>query len=186
MMVYFVRIKKIFLGTVILLVLISGLGILVTQSQIISSRFLYLMHAWNDPPDVTSSESNTVRLLIWKVDRELIAEENIFGYGTGDVHMELDARYKTHGMTGALSKHLNAHNQFFQTGIAIGFPGMILLAMIFILPLKSAFRKRKVLFLFMLLLFLLNICVESMLETEAGVIFFSLFYCFLFTDTVEA
>jgi O-antigen ligase len=122
----------------------------------------------------TSIESNVVRRMIWIVSLELIAEHPN-GVGTGDVIPVLLEKYKMRGMTGALEKEFNCHNQYLQTTIALGWMGGILVVIMILWPLTLSIRRKDPLLLFFFLLFGINILVESMLEVQAGVVFFSLF-----------
>jgi O-antigen ligase len=176
----FIRKRKWYLyGTVFFVLLMGGVFLLATRSQIIASRFAYAWQAINAPVDITSSESSTVRLLIWKAGREVIGEHVLAGVGTGDLHAALDEKYTKYGMTGALEHHLNAHSQYLQTFITIGLPGILVLLWMLVRPLARAWRWGAWMFFFFILLFMINILVESMLELEAGVLFFSFFYSLL-------
>ena len=77
-------------------------------------------------------------------------------------------------MTGALEHKLNAHSQFLQTGIALGIPGLSALVAMLLVPL-SLRRNRFILFISLTVIMTLNFLVESMLEVQAGVIFYAYF-----------
>ena len=133
--------------------------------------------------DKTSSESTTVRVLIWQQCTKLIQQNLFFGTGVGDANSELYKSYEANGLTGALEHHLNAHNQFLQTFVGMGLPGMIPLLLLTFGPVISAIYKRRLLLLIFGFIIVLNFLVESMLQTSAGVLFFCFFYCFLNTTT---
>jgi O-antigen ligase len=103
----------------------------------------------------------------------------VLGVGTGDLHAALDDKYRKYGMTGALNSHLNAHSQYFQTFIVLGLPGILTLVLMLLVPAAGAVKTRTWPLFFFILLFAINILVESMLELEAGVLFFSFFYSLL-------
>jgi hypothetical protein len=95
----------------------------------------------------------------------------------GDANDMLYQSYKENGLTGALSHHLNAHNQYFQTFIGLGFFGfIILLSLTFGYLIKNILTKHFLFILFSTLI-ILNFLVESMLQTSAGVLFFCFFFC---------
>jgi len=98
------------------------------------------------------------------------------GVGIGDVQDSIMKEYQVRGMTGAYEKKLNAHSQLFQTAIAIGIPGLILLLLLFVVPTLSAIRNQFGFLVLFTSLVLLNIIPESMFQLQAGVIFFSFFY----------
>lgn len=125
----------------------------------------------HDPGTVTSSE---VRWLTWGTAWELFQRDPLMGTGTGDIKDELVKAYERHGYTGAAEKLLNAHNQFLQTGACLGMLGLLLMIAMVLVPI---FTQRPVdpLLAVFLLLNALNWLVESMLEVQAGAVFFSLF-----------
>jgi len=132
--------------------------------------------------DSTTTESTNVRLLIWKTSIKIIKENYLIGVGTGDVKDVLFAKYKEKGMAGALKNELNAHDQFLQTFITLGLPGILLLLSVFIFPIINSVKSGNyVLFCFLIITFI-NFLTESMLETISGVVFFSFFYSLLIAN----
>lgn len=129
--------------------------------------------------DKTSSESTAVRMLIWKECREIISENILSGTGAGDANDVLLSKYREKGLTGALDHNLNAHNQFFQTFIGTGIIGFCLILMFTAGALVySVLKRNHILFLFSVII-ILNFLVESMLQTQAGNLFFVFFLSLL-------
>jgi len=128
--------------------------------------------------DKTSSESTSVRILIWKESFHLIKNNFILGTNVGDANDRLREAYKQNGLTGAYDHKFNAHNQFFQTFIGLGFIGFILLLLLTFGTMFSAIKGKHFLLFIFSLLIILNFMVESMLQTSAGVLFFVFFSCF--------
>ncbi len=137
----------------------------------------------NDP-----AESNAVRLQVWKAAGEIVfGKEFLIGCGTGDVKETLLAKYKEKGYTGAyeidaegkLVKLLNAHNQFLQSFIALGILGFLFSLGMIGEALRAGWKRKNYLLFFFALLVFLNFLTESMLEREAGVMFFGFFYVLL-------
>ncbi len=127
--------------------------------------------------DKTSSESTTVRILIWEQCVQIIKYNLWLGTTVGDANDALYKAYADNGLTGALSHNFNAHNQYFQTFIGLGIIGFLMLVVLtFGYLLKGVVKKQFLLFLFSLLI-VLNFLVESMLQTAAGVLFFVFFFC---------
>jgi O-antigen ligase len=129
--------------------------------------------------DKTSGESTAVRLLIWHESMEIVKENFWTGVGTGDANDVLQERYRQNGLTGALEHNLNTHNQFFQTTIALGVVGLIVLVILTAGVLVYAVMKKDTLLILFSIIILLNFLVESMLQTQAGVLFFTGFLCML-------
>lgn len=123
----------------------------------------------------TSGEGN-VRQQVWHAALFDIRLAPLAGVGIGDTRNVLDARYAALGYEEPLQDHLNAHNQYLQTALALGIPGVLLLAWILAGPLLYKPEPALILFLAMISLSFLT---ESMLETMRGTLFFSFFYSFL-------
>lgn len=129
----------------------------------------------------TAQESTSDRILIWNASKEIIKGNPVFGVGTGDVKDALQNEYKKENISFAIEKSLNAHNQYFQTGIALGFTGLIILILSLLIPLFLAFKNRNSIYSYFLLLIVINLLFESMLERQAGVVFYAFFNALLFS-----
>jgi O-antigen ligase len=122
------------------------------------------------------------RLVIWEASLVIIKDHWLFGVGTGDVKDELYKEYKIRNMIDALVHKMNSHNQYLQTLITLGVIGVLLLISLLVLPAIQAFRKENWIYFTFLLVFGLNIFVESMLEIQQGVIFYAFFNTLLFAQ----
>lgn len=126
-----------------------------------------------------STESTQTRIHAWKAARILISEKPAIGHGTGDAMDALFNKYDELGFTGARSKEMNAHNEYYQTGIALGLLGIALLFAVFLGALYLAYRRKN------FALGLWSVCAffviyfEAYLNTQAGVVFLALFIPFL-------
>lgn len=118
----------------------------------------------------TSSEQS--RLLIWKSSIKLIKQSPFLGYGVGDANNELLLEYIDSNYITNIKYKYNAHNQYFQTLLQVGFLGLtFLIGPFFIL----AFRARHNLYLISVILILVfSLFFESMLVRYNGIIFFSI------------
>ena len=133
----------------------------------------------NDIKVSDSGGSNSDRVLVWKASMHILKEKYMLGVGTGDVKDVLLNEYKQESLIDIFNKNLNPHNQYIQTFIALGIIGFILLLSQFIIPLFLSPGKYFPYTLFILLVFI-NLFVESMLEVQAGVIFYTFFNSILF------
>lgn len=126
-------------------------------------------------------QSTGERLAILKASEEIIRKNFFFGVGTGDVKDALLAQYEADSLDQVLTLKLNAHNQFIQTFIALGVLGMILLLAMFVVPAYLAFRQGSCIYFAFLFITGISMVFESMLETQAGVIFYAFFNTLLFS-----
>ncbi len=166
---------------VFLVALISIIGI---AYKLFPSPFQRLQTAFtvttsSQSIDLSATESTAVRILIWKQAINIIKENFVFGTTPGDANDALYQSYQKNGLTGAIKKKLNAHNQFLQTFIGTGILGFILLFLMTIGAIVFGFIKRNYALVLFNFLITFNFLVESMLQAQAGFIFFTFFLCFL-------
>jgi O-antigen ligase len=135
--------------------------------------------AGNQARQGVKPESNADRLAILKTGAELLKDHFLFGVGTGDVKDALEEGYRRNAMTPALTHHLNAHNQYLQTFVALGIPGILTLVAMLVIPGLYAFRKKEELYLVFILVVGLSLLFESMFEIQAGVVFYTFFNTFM-------
>ena len=122
-------------------------------------------------------------MLIWKNATEVGLENLPLGVGTGDVHQSLNSAYEKHHFTEGVAINLNTHNQYLQTLVAIGLPGILLLLFICVFLIVHGIRTRNGYIVLIMLILMGNFLVESMLETQAGIVFFAVIVCLY--DMVE-
>lgn len=128
-----------------------------------------------------TKEGTAERLLIWQSSFEIIKKHFVFGVGTGDVKDYLMQKYEEKDIKCAIEKKLNAHNQYIQTFITLGLVGFAILIFSLLLPAFSALRNNQILYFLFIVIVAFNILVESMFETQAGVVFYAFFNAFLFS-----
>ena len=126
------------------------------------------------------SNSTGERILIWWYSFEITNDNFLAGVGTGDVKDHLLDKYEEKGMSNARQLELNAHNQYLQTMIAMGILGLIILLLNLLLPALYSIEGKHYLYLVFLILIAFNFIFESMLETQAGVVFYAFFNAYLF------
>jgi O-antigen ligase len=130
----------------------------------------------NQKLDPTSTESTQARVHAWMAAKSTLAKSPIFGFGTGDGNDELFKTYEEKGYTGALSVELNAHNEYLQTGLALGLIGVLFLIFPMVLALRRAFQTKNFMLASWSFAALIVFLFESYLNTLAGSLFFSLFF----------
>lgn len=127
-----------------------------------------------------TQESTAERVLLWKTATQVALQHWTTGVGTGDVQDTFSASYAKQHLTEAHNKNFNAHNQYLQTFAAIGIIGLLALLAMLLLPARSAFLKSNILYLLFLVIIAFNLLFESMLERQAGIIFYAFFNTLLF------
>ena len=162
---------------------VVGIVLLVSLSLYARDRVNELWGAVTSTEAHADAQTSTeVRKLAWAGATQVIAANLPWGAGTGDVKDELLATYAAHGHHHLVEQRINAHDQWLQTMATLGWPGILLLLAVVLLPLFAAFVRRDLLEAVFLLLCIANWTVESMLEVQAGVMFFA-FFALLFAGT---
>jgi len=135
--------------------------------------------------DSTSAESTQARYYIWKAAKQVILQQPIIGYGTGQAWKKLQEQYAADNYTGPAKKMLNAHNQYLQCAIDTGIIGLLYMIVCLVLPLIKAIKERRFVYGVFIGIFIINMLVESMLEQQAGTMFYGLFNSlFMFTFVI--
>ncbi len=171
--------KKTIFGLVLSLILGISIAYKLFPSPFERLKVAFKVTAASETIDKTDVESTAVRILIWKESIKLIKENLLIGTTAGDANDKLVAAYEKEGLTGALNKKLNAHNQFLQTFIGTGIIGFIFLLLMTIGGFIYGLAKKNYILSLFSLLITCNFLVESMLQAQAGFIFFAFFFCLL-------
>lgn len=129
-----------------------------------------------------------LRELNWSSAIEVIQKHPFTGVGTGDVQDELDKCYLSHNYVPLLfwkNTKFNAHDQFLETTVAFGIPGLILLLGVLIICLANALKFHNTLYVIFLILFIFSCLTESLLERQNGVVFYALFNSLFLFHSLE-
>ena len=169
-------------GLLIFSVMTFGIVILLTTMPSIKERLKVAFAALKNKNEAIKAdgESSADRILIWETSVDIIKQNLVFGVGTGDVKDNLLNKYKEKGIDFAYQHKFNAHNQYLQTFIALGILGFLVLILGFLLPIIYSIKHHYYLYIMFLFLIMFNILVESMFESQAGVVFYAFFNSFLF------
>ncbi len=163
---------------ILFLPLIPGvllLGFVAFGSESIKARYLQIP---DFSYDISGNDFNsaTYRLAEWKCASDVIAEQPWLGTGVGANWEALFESYENNKFWAGLERKFNAHNQYVETTITIGYVGlMILLLMLFIYG-KIALANKDYLTLACLAFFAISMLTESMLERSAAVLLFTSFF----------
>jgi len=171
--------RKIIGGLVIVFIISIAVAYKIFPTPFDRMQRAFKVSSSTETLDKTDTESTAVRILIWKEAVKLIKTNILFGTTAGDANDKLAEAYEREGLTGAFSKRLNAHNQFLQTFIGTGIIGFIVLLLMTLGALVYSFMKKNYILALFSVLCIFNFLVESMLQAQAGFVFFAFFFCFL-------
>jgi len=122
---------------------------------------------------------DVARTQVWESAVEVIRDHPILGVGTGDIKEALMEKYIKHDFPVAQEKNLNAHNQFLQVTVTLGFVGLAVFLAVIASIFWISWKKRSILLLLFGLLCAINFWTESMFEKQIGVMFFAFFFALL-------
>lgn len=168
-----IKTKQYFKSSIIIIVLGALFMITFNNFSIIGGRMNKMVNTIakseykNEKQEYNSTGS---RIGIWSASIELIMENSLFGVGVGDAKEVLMDKYLVSGLEQFHKLKHNSHNQFLDTGIAIGVIGIVLLLSILFF---GCINYGKITFLILCVFGIVfgNLFVESMLERQGGAVF---------------
>ena len=131
----------------------------------------------------TYSESLLTRLVVWDVALETLNQHPL-GVGTGDVKDVLINRYANLGLTKMERQKLNPHNQYLQTGVSIGYLGILLMILLLLFSFLKGLKSNNVILSAFVVMISVNMLFESFMEIQAGIIFCA-FFLFLLEGSYD-
>lgn len=152
---------------------VGGLGLYLSSEYVRFRVDEMVKTVFNEESVADPSTSSAVRSAIWGASMQLIREEPILGHGTGDVKNVLLNEYEIRGMHSAVEKRLNAHSQYLQSAVALGMVGFSVILLLFVVSIIHARRNHNFALVAFLTVVAANWLVESMLEVQAGIVFFA-------------
>lgn len=123
-------------------------------------------------------ESNTgfsSRYYMWQAGWNIIKSNPVLGVGIGDIKPVLYNEYKRIGFEEGVKEKFNTHNQFVQTGIGLGFLGILSLISCLVIPMIVGIKNNNPALVFFILAFGICCITEALLSRQHGVILFSVF-----------
>lgn len=164
---------------IVLLVLVPG-----SRSRLVDSY-----HEIRSYEGMVENKQTNPRKFLWRSALDVIEENFWFGVGTGAEDINLNTRLEDvdaifwdgHQTYQLYEMRYNYHNSYLQTFAANGVFAFLVLLGLFIYPLLKIRRHPyKAEASFFLLICALSFFTESMLQRQAGVMFFSFFYSLFF------
>ena len=120
-----------------------------------------------------------IRLYMWKAVSELIKERPLMGYGIKGGRLVTLAKYKRDGFEMGVQGDYHAHNQYLESWLMAGIPGMILLLSMMFTSFWKGITSKNFLLLLMVVHFMAQSVFESTFEVQHELVFY-IFFIFLF------
>lgn len=160
-------------------------AIVIYNSNFVLQRFDAARQAVVEQKEELKDASSAIRLSIWEAAIPPIKEHWLLGVGTGDVKDVLMEAYEAAGLDQAKRKRLNAHNQYVQVQLALGLPATLVMLLGFLLPFIQSVRRKNIVYSLFLFTVGFNLLLESALETQGGVVFYSLINALLMASLLS-
>jgi O-antigen ligase len=168
-----VRNKKTYVvGVLSVLVLVAFAA---SKSSYIRNRFSKDMMQDLGPKSVTTFENPEPRITRWQCAADIIKQQPVFGYGSGEEIPLLKQCYEERNLKLSYLLEFNTHNQYLAVLIRNGLMGLLVLAIQFFYFFRLAIRQKDFLYCSFLLLICLGCITENLLDANKGIFFFALF-----------
>lgn len=133
------------------------------------------------PADINIANSTMSRKVAYGIEANLLQEAGLWGFGTGMANQKVLEQLEAGGYVQLVSAGMHVHNQYFNTGIALGWVGLALLILFLLEGSLLLYRSGPPDMLLFSVLILMNLGIDDMFEIQAGMVFFA-FGLFLFTS----
>jgi O-antigen ligase len=124
------------------------------------------------------------RLVMWTVSAQALGDYPM-GVGTGNVDQVLGTYLNRLGQKELAKLEHNPHNQYLQTGVEIGWGGIILILVLMLVAIRIGWKYRNWLLLLLVTNLAFNMLFESMLQRQSGIIFYTFGICLLTVFSVN-
>ena len=156
------------------IIVIAIILIVSALSPVTRYRLIYepLTTPFEFSSDSIDWNSTNLRLLEWRSGIKGIQSAGLLGTGTGatwPVIQQYTSSYKVDVFPGPF----NIHNQYLETFLEIGIAGFVALMACYVIPLRSALRRKNNLLLILMIIVAVTSLTESILERAHGLIFFT-------------
>lgn len=129
-----------------------------------------------------------LRMVKWNCSMEIWKTNFLTGIGTGNSKDALNDCYRKKNQVPLLfwkNVNYNSHNQFLQTALDTGIVGLILYLVSLTVPILISIRIPNTTYLLFSIIFIFSSITESILETNKGILFYSIFNSILFFNNIN-
>ena len=166
------------LGIVFIVVVIGSLTFVAISSEVLVERFVRVLTLNFERHPVEGYNTLSGRIFFWNCAVEISQNHYMLGVGIGDAQHELDQCYSAKEpdtITPEFLDSYNVHNQFLQSLLEMGIPGLGLLLALFCTIVVKSWRKKELIPALISLMFVAFFLFESVLARNKGIILFSSF-----------
>ena len=153
-------------------------GIVLTSVVVRQHRFQELIHYIYHPEDLKEihpDNSITARYVILNCSLESIRNNIWWGVGTGDLNDTMNAFYRSKGYDVWADRNYHSHNQFLDSWLMWGLPGLLVFSSMLLIPLYISIRKKYYFYSLFLILIIMSCMTDSVLSGIHGIMFYTFF-----------
>ncbi len=182
-MVYFMiwRHKRYVTGIAILVLLPLTIAFFVNRVDSLNNRYqntlkdLHVIMHDEDP----NHRSIAQRLIAYQTALDVYQRHPVLGTGMGDLSNEIQKQYVANNTKLEPGNRMNPHNQYLSFLTGLGLPGLGLFLCLLFYPLTQEKYRSRFLFFAFVVIMASSFLVESILERQMGISFFSFFHFYL-------
>ena len=137
-------------------------------------EFMYEWYAYKNEGD-PNGNSTLQRLEHLRIGWSLALKNSFIGVGIGDVNIDFIKEYESLESRLTLENQHRAHNQYLTYWISLGLFGLLIFMAFFVHPLIRK-GKKDYIFYAVFIILAISLFFQDLLETQAGVCIFGLFY----------
>ena len=126
------------------------------------------------------------KLAQWQCVLEIMSDNELFGVGYSNKKGLLMDCYHEHNMTEAEANSFNAHNEYLDFFLTLGYLGVIALLVYFINAMFVAYDNKQVALLLIMILISLFALNENIFTRQKGVMLTSITYLLIYASTVAS
>ena len=149
-----------------------GIGLLLVVGVVAATRLVpsYSNRIASTLENVESDARTDINRSNWHA----YCQSPLLGYGVGDYRARQVEQYGADDFDYGANASYNAHNQYMESLMAAGIPGILALLMLLLAPVVVAWRQRsahRFLVVMITVIVMFNLLFESMLERQMGLLF---------------
>ena len=166
-------------GSILVSILLLGTILITINTPFLNERFSKAINMFTHSALDVNEYIVDDRLMTWTNSLELIKEEPITGYNIGDYRFSiLSEKHNVSGFGKGYRQKLNAHNQLFENWLALGIIGLLSVLSIYLFAGYSSIKNHELIFGKFLVISFMFSMVESIFQSQGGVMFFGFFMAF--------
>lgn len=180
---HFIARGKFLLGAVVAATTVALLALLISVTPLLRDRFTEVINSsfeFKNDPEANKHLSGqlddvNMRLAKWYFTIEAGKPTWLFGQGTGDDLDALMQKYRDNNFAEGYVPKYNSHNQYLQTWLGLGIPGLLTMITMFAVPAIHSVRQKNFLHFSLIVLVAMFCLTESVFCRQWGVVFYACF-----------